>query len=189
MQIPIHLFRSIQTWAFFVVILPAVLIYILIEVLRFYKSWGTSLNGQRMVGRIHDLQTRLKQFETQNSCGFTFIKSLNIETAKVCLMVLLQEWVFTRQPRSFLGDQESFLMRYDAVKVWILWSSGTNHFGRYNKGAGTDSTPICLTSFHPLLGPYLIHLCSAYSIYFILFLGRIVPTDVHPFIISQTDCH
>lgn len=75
-----------------------------------------------MVGRIHDLQTRLKQsssvagvrygnqkyeqakskeailatlistlFETQNSCGFTFMKSLNIETAKVCLMVLLQE--------------------------------------------------------------------------------------------------
>lgn len=96
----------------------------------------------------------------------------------------------TLKPRSFLGDQEPFLMRYDAVKVWILWSIKWNQSLRtYNKGAGTDSTPICLTSFHPLLGPYLIHLCSAYSIYFILFLGRVVPTHVHPFIISQTDCH
>ena len=124
MQIPIHLFRSIQTWAFFVVILPTVLIYILMEVLRFYKSWGTSLNGQRMVGRIHDLQTRLKQFETQNSCGFTFIKSLNIETAKVCLMVLLQEWVFTRH-----WSLGVFL----AIKSLSWWDTMLSKFGSYDQ--------------------------------------------------------
>ena len=137
MQIPIHLFRSIQTWAFFVVILPTVLIYFdrgvaFLQVLRDPFEWprngrqdSWSTNTAEAVWDAEFMRFHLHKELEHRDC-----KSL-LDGVAAGVSVYK-----TLKPRSFLGDQESFLMRYDAVKVWILWSSGTNHFGLTTKVLG-----------------------------------------------------
>ena len=59
----------------------------------------------------------------------------------------------------------------------------------YNKGAGTDLTPN-LSHIISSLDRSTLDSLAHCILYFMLFLGRVVPKDVHPFImISQNDCY